>query len=35
MEAAARGEKAVPYADWSSKYRANLVRQLAAALRYV
>ncbi len=35
MEAAARGEKAAPYADWFNKYRVNLVRQLAAALRYV
>jgi hypothetical protein len=35
MEAAARGEKAAPYADWFNKYRANLVRQLAGALRYV
>jgi hypothetical protein len=34
-EASARGEKALPYADWFNKYRANLVRQLAAALRYV
>jgi hypothetical protein len=35
MEAAARGEKAAPYGDWFNKYKENLVRQLAAALRYV
>jgi hypothetical protein len=35
IEASARGEKVAPYADWFKKYRANLVRQLAAALRYV
>lgn len=35
IEASARGEKAAPYADWFNKYEANLVRQLAAALRYV
>jgi hypothetical protein len=35
METAARGEKAAPYADWFNKYKANLVRELAAALRYV
>ena len=35
MEAAARGEKAASYADWFNRYRVNLVRQLAAALRYV
>lgn len=33
--ASARGEKAAPYADWFDKYKANLVRELAAALRYV
>jgi hypothetical protein len=34
QDAAARGEKIVPYAIWFSKYKQNLVRQLAAALRY-
>lgn len=35
IETSARGEKALRYAEWMDKYRANLVRQLAAALRYV
>jgi hypothetical protein len=35
MDAAARGEKAAPYADWINKYKAKLVRELAAALRFV
>jgi hypothetical protein len=34
QDAAARGEKIVPYATWFSKYKENLVRRLAAALRY-
>lgn len=34
LELTARGEKAAPYADWFNKYKANLVRVLAAALRY-
>jgi hypothetical protein len=34
QDAAARGEKIVPYAIWFSKYKENLVWQLAAALRY-
>ena len=34
QDAVARGEKIVPYAIWFSKYKENLVRQLAAALRY-
>ena len=33
MDASARGEKVHPYAKWLNDYRANLVRQLAAALR--
>lgn len=35
LEASARSEKALRYAEWMNKYRENLVRQLAAALRYV
>jgi hypothetical protein len=35
MDAAARGEKAAPYIDWFDKYRAKLVRELAAALRSI
>jgi hypothetical protein len=34
LEATARREKAAPYADWFNKYKANLVRELAAVLRY-
>jgi hypothetical protein len=34
LEASARGEKAAPYAEWFNKYKANLVRELAAALRH-
>lgn len=34
LEASTRGEKAAPYAEWFNKYKANLVRELAAALRY-
>jgi hypothetical protein len=33
MDAAVRGEKAAPYADWFNKYKAKLVYELAAALR--
>jgi hypothetical protein len=35
LEASARGEKTLRYAEWMDKYRKNLVRELAAALRYV
>ena len=35
LETSARGEKTLRYAEWMDKYRENLVRQLAAALRYV
>jgi len=30
----ARGETALPYAKWLNEYKTNLVRQLAAALRF-
>jgi hypothetical protein len=33
-ETTARGEIALPYAQWFNQYKANLVRQLAAALRF-
>ena len=33
-ETTARGEMALPYAQWFNEYKANLVRQLAAALRF-
>lgn len=33
-EKTARGEPALPYARWFSEHKANLVRQLAAALRF-
>jgi hypothetical protein len=33
-EATARGDTALPYAKWLNEYKANLVRQLAAALRF-
>jgi hypothetical protein len=35
IETSARGERTARYAEWMDKYRVNLVRQLAAALRYV
>jgi hypothetical protein len=34
LAASGRGERAAPYADWFNKYKADLVRELAAALRY-
>ena len=35
IETSAGGSKVLPYGEWFNKYKANLVRQLAAALRYV
>lgn len=35
MEASARGEKVIRYAEWLEKYKQTLVRELAVALRYV
>jgi hypothetical protein len=35
IEASLRGEKVAPYAQWFNKYRANLVRQAASALRFI
>lgn len=34
VQASARGETMLPYAEWLNKYKQNLVRQLAEALRY-
>jgi len=34
IEAAACGDKALPYARWFDKYKQDLVRQLAETLRY-
>jgi hypothetical protein len=32
-DAAARGEKSLRYADWIDRYKANLIRDIAANLR--
>jgi hypothetical protein len=34
LQASACGEKAAPYAVWLNRYKANLVRELATALRF-
>jgi hypothetical protein len=34
-DAAAKGERVVPYAQWMLGYKAELVRKLAATLRYL
>jgi hypothetical protein len=35
LDAASRGERVTPYAQWMLSYRENLVRQLAASLRFL
>lgn len=35
LDAASRGERVTPYGQWMLSYRENLVRQLAATLRFL
>jgi hypothetical protein len=35
LDAASRGERVTPYGQWMLSYRENLVRQLAASLRFL
>ena len=35
LAAAAGGEKCTPYAQWLDRYKANLMREIAANLRYL
>lgn len=33
LETSARGERILPYAQWMERYKANLIREIAANLR--